>query len=28
MELPDGTYFYVIDNGSGKNITGWVYVIR
>ena len=28
MELSDGTYFYIIDNGSGKNLTGWVYLIR
>ena len=27
-ELPDGTYFYIIDQRSGKTFTGWVYLIR
>jgi gliding motility-associated-like protein len=27
-ELPDGTYFYVIDFNTGKNKSGWVYIIR
>ncbi|MFM2265087.1 MAG: hypothetical protein RLZ77_505 [Bacteroidota bacterium] len=27
-ELPDGTYFYSIEQRSGKIHTGWVYLIR
>ncbi len=27
-ELPDGTYFYVIDFGDSKSKTGWIYTIR
>lgn len=27
-ELPDGTYYYVIETSSGESITGWVYVNR
>ncbi len=27
-ELPDGTYFYVIDKANGKNETGWIYINR
>jgi gliding motility-associated-like protein len=27
-ELPDGTYFYSIEQRSGKKHTGWVYLIR
>ncbi|MFD2601509.1 T9SS type B sorting domain-containing protein [Flavobacterium suzhouense] len=25
-ELPDGTYFYSIENGDGSNKTGWIYI--
>jgi gliding motility-associated-like protein len=28
QELPDGTYYYVIEFESGKTKTGWVYLIR
>ena len=28
QELPDATYFYVIEFESGKTKTGWVYLIR
>ena len=27
-ELPDGTYFYVIEKNDGKNKTGWIYINR
>jgi gliding motility-associated-like protein len=27
-ELPDGTYFYVIDQNSGGTKTGWIYINR
>lgn len=27
-ELPDGTYFYVIDTNAGKTETGWIYINR
>ena len=27
-ELPDGTYYYIIEQRSGKTFTGWVYLIR
>ncbi|AWI25202.1 T9SS type B sorting domain-containing protein [Flavobacterium pallidum] len=27
-ELPDGTYFYVIDKADGEQRTGWVYINR
>jgi gliding motility-associated-like protein len=27
-ELPDGTYFYVIDKNSGDSVTGWIYINR
>jgi flagellar hook assembly protein FlgD len=27
-ELPDGTYYYVIERGSGEAITGWIYINR
>ncbi|AWA29336.1 hypothetical protein HYN48_04110 [Flavobacterium magnum] len=27
-ELPDGTYFYVIDKADGEQKTGWVYINR
>jgi gliding motility-associated-like protein len=27
-ELPDATYFYVIERNNGENITGWVYINR
>jgi gliding motility-associated-like protein len=27
-ELPDGTYYYVIERGSGESITGWIYINR
>jgi gliding motility-associated-like protein len=25
-ELPDGTYYYVIERGSGTTLTGWIYI--
>ena len=28
MELPDGTYFYVIHTAAGENITGWIQINR
>ena len=28
QELPDGTYYYVIELVSGETKTGWVYIIR
>jgi len=27
-ELPDGTYFYVIDKNVGDSVTGWIYINR
>ena len=27
-ELPDGTYYFIIEQRSGKTFTGWVYLIR
>lgn len=27
-ELPDGTYYYVIEQENDKPLTGWIYVIR
>jgi gliding motility-associated-like protein len=27
-ELPDGTYYYVIERGSGVTLTGWIYINR
>jgi gliding motility-associated-like protein len=27
-ELPDGTYFYVIQTVEGENITGWIFINR
>jgi gliding motility-associated-like protein len=28
-ELPDGTYYYVIEYNSGsKTVTGWIYINR
>ena len=27
-ELPDGTYYYVIDRNNGEAITGWIYINR
>jgi gliding motility-associated-like protein len=27
-ELPDGTYYYIIEQRSGKVKTGWVYLLR
>lgn len=27
-ELPDGTYFYVIDKNVGGTVTGWIYINR
>ncbi len=27
-ELPDGTYFYVIDKADGEQKTGWIYINR
>jgi gliding motility-associated-like protein len=27
-ELPDGTYFYVINTVEGENITGWIFINR
>ena len=28
QELPDATYYYVIEFESGKSKTGWVYINR
>jgi gliding motility-associated-like protein len=28
QELPDGTYYYVIEQNSGETKTGWVYINR
>jgi len=27
-ELPDGTYYYVIERNNGENKTGWIYINR
>ena len=27
-ELPDGTYFYVIERADAESKTGWVYINR
>lgn len=27
-DLPDGTYFYIIDDGEGNRYTGWVQLLR
>jgi len=27
-ELPDGTYYYVIERNNGENITNWIYINR
>ena len=27
-ELPDGTYFYVLDKNTGDSVTGWIYINR
>ncbi|WP_415582286.1 gliding motility-associated C-terminal domain-containing protein, partial [Flavobacterium longum] len=27
-ELPDGTYYYVIDRAQGESRTGWIYINR
>ncbi|MGX7668983.1 gliding motility-associated C-terminal domain-containing protein, partial [Flavobacterium pedocola] len=27
-ELPDGTYYFVIEAGDGSTKTGWVYINR
>jgi gliding motility-associated-like protein len=27
-ELPDGTYFYVIQTAAGESITGWIFINR
>lgn len=27
-ELPDGTYYYVIDRAGGESKTGWIYISR
>jgi gliding motility-associated-like protein len=27
-ELPDGTYFYVLDKNAGGTVTGWIYINR
>jgi gliding motility-associated-like protein len=27
-ELPDGTYYYVIEKTNGENLTGWIYINR
>jgi len=27
-ELPDGTYYYVMERGSGETLTGWIYINR
>ena len=27
-ELPDGTYYYMIDYNAGESKTGWIYINR
>ena len=27
-ELPDGTYYYIIDRDNGETRTGWIYINR
>jgi flagellar hook assembly protein FlgD len=27
-ELPDGTYYYIIEFNSGNKKAGWVYLLR
>ncbi len=27
-DLPDGTYFYVLDKNTGNSVTGWIYINR
>jgi gliding motility-associated-like protein len=27
-ELPDGTYYYVIERNTGETKTGWIYINR
>jgi gliding motility-associated-like protein len=27
-DLPDATYYYVIERNNGENITGWIYLNR
>ena len=27
-DLPDGTYFYIIDDGEGAKYTGWLQIRR
>jgi gliding motility-associated-like protein len=27
-ELPDGTYYFLLNKSDGKQVTGWVYIIR
>ena len=27
-ELPDGTYYFVIERDNGENRTGWIYINR
>ncbi|MCF6128632.1 fibronectin type III domain-containing protein [Flavobacterium sp. AS60] len=27
-ELPDGTYYFIIDRNNGENKTGWIYINR
>ena len=27
-ELPDGTYYYIIDRNNGETKTGWIYINR
>ena len=27
-ELPDGTYYYLLNKSDGKQVTGWVYINR
>ena len=27
-ELPDGTYYFIIDRNNGETKTGWIYINR
>jgi flagellar hook assembly protein FlgD len=27
-ELPDGTYYFIIDRNNGDTKTGWIYINR